>query len=123
VSNRDNKAAAVKFRELVGVDFDEFTRQAPVKLLVALSKFAESVDITVLQFADDKHPLFQQQRERLVRALRYAWQRKEPDTATRRRQITEVIRRYWERTNEVVVGGEGDHKSTAALMPLGDTLN
>jgi hypothetical protein len=108
VSNRDNKAAAVKFRELVGVDFDEFTRQAPVKLLVALSKFAESVDITVLQFADDKHPLFQQQRERLVRALRYAWQRKEPDTATRRRQIAEVIRRYWERTNEVVVGGEGD---------------
>jgi hypothetical protein len=27
VSNRDNKAAGVKFRELVGVDFDEFTRQ------------------------------------------------------------------------------------------------
>ncbi len=108
MSNRDNKAAAAEFRELVGADFDEFTRQAPVKLLVALSKFAEPVDITVLQFADEKHPLFQQQRERLVRALRYAWQRKEPDTAARRRQITEVIRRYRERGNEVVIGGESD---------------
>ena len=35
MSNRDNKAAAAEFRELAGMDFDEFTRQAPVKLLLA----------------------------------------------------------------------------------------
>lgn len=28
VTNRENKAAAGEFRELVGMDFDEFTRQA-----------------------------------------------------------------------------------------------
>jgi hypothetical protein len=48
----------------------------------------------VLQFADESHPLFEQQRGRLVRALRYAWQRKDPETAARRRQIAEVVRRY-----------------------------
>ena len=102
MSNRDNKAAAVEFRELVAMDFDEFTRRARVKLLLGLVKFAEPIDVTVLQFADESHPLFQQQRERLVRALRYAWQRKAPDTAERRRQITEVVRRSKE------VGGEGN---------------
>jgi hypothetical protein len=98
VSNRDNKAAAAEFRQLVGVDFDEFTRQAPVKLLVTLSTFAEPVDITVLQFADERHPLFQQQRERLAHAVRAAWQRKDPETAERRRQITEATRRHLERS-------------------------
>ena len=102
MSNRDNKAAAAEFRELVAMDFDEFTRRARVKLLLALVKFAEPIDVTVLQFADGSHPLFQQQRERLVRALRYAWQRKALDTAERRRQITEVVRRSKE------VGGEGN---------------
>jgi hypothetical protein len=53
VSNRDNKVAAAAFRELAGVDFEQFTRQAPVKLLLALSRFAEPVDLTVLQFADE----------------------------------------------------------------------
>jgi hypothetical protein len=33
------------------MDFDEFTRQAPVRALLALAKFAEPVDIAVLQFA------------------------------------------------------------------------
>jgi hypothetical protein len=94
MSKRDNKAAAAEFRQLVGVDFEEFTRQAPVKLLLALSMFAEPGDITVLQFADEGHPLFEQQRGRLVHALRYAWQRKDPETAARRRQIAEVVRRY-----------------------------
>jgi hypothetical protein len=85
MSNRGNKAAAAEFRELVAMVFDEFTRRARVKLLLALAKFAEPIDVTVLQFADESHPLFQQQqRERLVRALRYAWQRKAPDTAERR---------------------------------------
>ena len=92
----ENKAAATEFRELVGMDFDEFTRQAPVKVLLALAKFADPVDITVLQFADETHPLFQPQREKLLRALRYAWQRKDPETAARRRQIAEVVRRYRE---------------------------
>jgi hypothetical protein len=91
VSNRDNKAAAAEFRQLVGMDFDEFTRQAPVKVLLALAKFADPDDIIVLQFADETHPLFQQQREKLLRALRYAWQRKDPETVARRRQITEVV--------------------------------
>jgi hypothetical protein len=94
VTNRENKAAAAEFRELFGIDFDEFTRQAPVRVLLALAKFAEPVDIAVLQFSDESHPAFQQQRERLARALRHAWQRKEPETATRRRQMTEAVRRY-----------------------------
>jgi hypothetical protein len=92
VSKRDNKAAAAEFRELVGMEFDEFTRQAPVKLLVALSKFAEPVNMTVLQFADESHPLFQQQRERLARALRAAWQRKDPQTPERRRAMTQAVK-------------------------------
>ena len=81
MSNRDNKASAAEFRELVGMYCDEFTRWARVKLLLIL-----------VQFADESHSLFQQQRERLVRALRYAWQR----------QITEVVRQSRE------VGGEGN---------------
>jgi len=93
MSNRDNKAAAAEFRQLIGADFEEFIRQAPVKLLLALSRFAKPGDVTVLQFADESHPLFEQQRGRLVRALRYAWQRKDLETAARRRQITEVVRR------------------------------
>jgi len=96
MSKRENKAAAVEFRELVGMDFDQFTRQAAVKVLLALAKFAEPVDMAVLQFADERHPLFEQQREKLLRALRYAWQRKDPQTAPRRRQIAEVVRRYRE---------------------------
>ena len=94
MSNRDNKAAATEFRELVGVDFDEFIRQAPIKLLLALAKFAEPLDITVLQFADETHALFEPQRAKLLRALRYTWQRKDPETPARRRQITETVRRY-----------------------------
>ena len=97
MSNRDNKAAAAEFRQLVGVDFEEFIGQAPIKLLLALSRFAEPGDITVLQFADENHPLFEQQRGRLVRALRYAWQRKDPETAARRPQIAEIVREYRER--------------------------
>src|SRR5439155_15714013 len=58
-----------------------------------------------LQFADESHPLLQQQRERLVRALRYAWQREAPDTAEQGRQITEVVRRSKE------VGGEDNARS------------
>jgi hypothetical protein len=96
VSKRDNKAAAAEFRELVGVDFKEFTRQAPVKVLIALAKSTEPVDITVLPFADKNHALFQQQRERLARAVRYAWQRKDAETATRRRQIIEVCQVHCE---------------------------
>jgi hypothetical protein len=96
MSNRENKAAAAEFRELAGMDFDQFTRQAPVKVLLALAKFAEPVDITVLQFAGETHPLFEQQREKLLRALRSAWQRKDPETAPRRRQMAEVVRRYRE---------------------------
>jgi hypothetical protein len=68
VSNRDNKAAAAEFRELVGVDFDEFTRQVPTKLLLALAKFTEPIDLTVLQFADESH--LHQQRDRLMRVPR-----------------------------------------------------
>jgi hypothetical protein len=94
MSNRDNKAAATEFRELVGVDFDEFIRQAPIKLLLGLAKFAEPLDITVLQFADETHALFEPQRAKLLRALRYTWQRKDPETPARRRQITETVRRY-----------------------------
>ena len=94
MSNRENKAAASEFRQLVGIDFDEFIRQAPIKLLLALAKFAEPLDITVLQFTDETHPLFEQQHEKFARALRYAWQRMTPDTAEQRRQIIETVRRY-----------------------------
>jgi hypothetical protein len=76
MADLDSKAAAAEFRELFGIDFDEFTRQAPVKLLLGLARFAEPIDLRVLQFADESHPLFQQQRERLNRALRHAWQLK-----------------------------------------------
>ena len=96
MSKRENKAAAAEFRELAGMDFDQFTRQAPVKVLLGLARFAEPVDITVLQFADQTHPLFQQQREKLLHALRSAWQHKDPETAARRRQMAEVVRRYRE---------------------------
>jgi len=96
MSNRENKAAAAEFRELAGMDFDQFTRQAPIKVLLALAKFAGPVDVTVLQFADEPHPLFQQQREKLLRALRSAWQRKDPETAARRRQMAEVVKEYQE---------------------------
>ena len=96
MSKRENKAAAAEFRELAGMDFDQFSRQAPVKLLLALAKFADPVDITVLQFADQTHSLFQPQREKLLHVLRSVWQRKDPETAARRRQIMEVLRRYRE---------------------------
>jgi hypothetical protein len=46
MSKRENKTAAAEFRELVGVDFDEFTRQAPVKLLLAIGKYAEPTEIS-----------------------------------------------------------------------------
>jgi hypothetical protein len=79
--------AAAEFRELVDVNFEEFTRQAPTKLLLALAKFTKPIDV-IVQFEDETHPLFQQQqRERLVRSIRHAWQRKTPDTAEPRRQI------------------------------------
>ena len=111
MSNRDNKAAAAEFRELAGGDFEQFTRQAPVKLLLALSRFAEPTDLTVLQFADETHPQFQPQRERLVRALRYAWQRKGPDLAARRREMTEVVRLYREGTADLTAPPAGARNS------------
>ncbi len=73
MSKRENRAAAAEFRELAGVDFDEFTRRAPIKMLLAIARYAEPIDTTVLQFADENHPLFQQQRARLERAVRHAW--------------------------------------------------
>jgi hypothetical protein len=91
MSKRENKAAAAEFRELVGMDFDEFTRQAPVKLLLEIGRYAEPIDTTVLQFADETHPLFQQQRARLERAMRHAWQ---VGGAAQRREIVELVRRY-----------------------------
>jgi hypothetical protein len=111
VSNRENKAAAGEFRQLVGVDFEEFTRRASVKLLLALSKFAEPINMAVLQFADDKYPLFQQQRERLVRALRHAWQRKGLDTSARRQQITEAVRQFRESARPESEGGGGSGRT------------
>jgi hypothetical protein len=112
VSNRENKATAGEFRQLVGVDFEEFTRRASVKLLLALSKFAEPINMAVLQFADDKYPLFQQQqRERLVRALRHAWQRKGPDTSARRQQITEAVRQFRESARPESEGGGGSDRT------------
>jgi hypothetical protein len=112
VSKRDNKAAAAEFRELVGVESHEFTRQAPVKVLVALSKFAEPVDITVLRIAGESHPLFQRQRDRLVRALRAAWQRKDPRTAARR-LMTQVVWRCGQGSAKAG-GGEDDQNRPAA---------
>jgi hypothetical protein len=111
VSNRENKAAVGEFRQLVGVNFEEFTRPASVKLLLALSKFAEPINMAVLQFADDKYPLFQQQRERLVRALRHAWQRKGPDTSARRQQITKVVRQFRESARPESEGGRGSGRT------------
>src|SRR5260370_41294898 len=43
-------------------------------MLLAIARYAEPIDTTVLQFADETHPLFQQQRARLERAVRHAWQ-------------------------------------------------
>ena len=63
MSKRENHAAAAEFRELAGVDFDEFTRRAPIKLLLAIGRYAAPTD-TAVQFADETHPLFQQQRAR-----------------------------------------------------------
>src|SRR2546428_11889733 len=63
MSTRENRAAAAECRELAGVDFDEFTRRAPIKLLLAISRYAAPTDTAVLQFADETHPLFQQQRQ------------------------------------------------------------
>jgi hypothetical protein len=107
VTNRDNKAASAEFRALFKMDFDEFTRQAPAKLLLAIAQFAEPIDLTVLQFADETHPLFQQQRERLVRALRHAWQLKGPDMAERRRAIAEIVWRGGVGPRDEEVGEEG----------------
>ena len=111
MSNRENKAAAGEFRQLVGVNFEEFTRRAPVKLLLALSKFAEPVNIAMLQYADEKHPLFQQQRERRVRAVRHAWQRRGPDTSARRQQITEVVRQFPDSARPELEGGGGSGRT------------
>ena len=72
-------------------DFDEFTRRAPIKLLLTIGKYATPTDTTVLQFADETHPLFQQQRAKLERAVRHAWQ---IGGAEYRRQIAEVVRQY-----------------------------
>ena len=38
-------AAAAEFRKLAGGDFEQFTRQAPVMLLLALSRFTEPADL------------------------------------------------------------------------------
>ena len=38
------------------------------------------------------YSLFEQQREKLLHALRSAWQRKDPETATHRRQMADVVR-------------------------------
>jgi hypothetical protein len=38
-----------------------------------MGKYAEPIDTDVLQFADESHPLFQQERARLVRTVRHAW--------------------------------------------------
>ena len=92
------------FREQVGTGFDQFTRQAPVKALLALAKFAEPVNIAVLQFADESCPLFRQ-RAKLVRALWRAWPLKRPDMAERQQQIIWVVGDYMERTHEAM--GEG----------------
>jgi hypothetical protein len=91
MSKRENRAAAAEFRELAGVDFDEFTRRAPLKLLLAISRYAAPTDTAVLQFTDETHPLFQQQRARLERAVRHAWQ---IGGAEYRRQMAEVVRQY-----------------------------
>jgi hypothetical protein len=93
MSKRENRAAAAEFRELAGVDFEEFTRWAPIKLLLAVGKYAEPIYTPVLQDADETHPLFQQQRAKLERALRHAWQF---GGAEHRRQILEVVRGYME---------------------------
>ena len=87
MSKRENRAAVAEFRELAGADFDEFTRRAPIKLLLTLGRYATSTDTAVLQFADETHPLFQQQRARLERAVHRAWQ---VGGAEHRRQILEV---------------------------------
>jgi hypothetical protein len=49
MSNRENKAAAAEFCELAGMDFDQFIRQAPIKVLLGLARFAEPVDIEVVR--------------------------------------------------------------------------
>jgi hypothetical protein len=108
MSKRENKAAAAEFRELTGVEFDEFTRRAPVRLLLAVGRYAEPIDVAVLQFADETHPMFAQQREKLERVVRSAWQLRGPG---HRRQIVEVVRRYGfssanERGAEERQGGE-----------------
>jgi hypothetical protein len=91
MSKRENRAAAAEFRELAGVDFDEFTRRAPIKLLLAIGRYATPIDTAVLQFGDESHPLFQQQRAKLEHAVRHAWQ---VGGAEHRRQIVEVVRQY-----------------------------
>jgi hypothetical protein len=86
-----DKTAGAEFRQLVGVDFDEFTRRAPIKLLLELGRYADPVDTTVWQFTDESHSLFEQQRAKLVRAVRRAWQL---GGAEQRRQMTELVRSF-----------------------------
>jgi hypothetical protein len=104
MSNRENKAAAGEFRQLVGIDFEEFTRRTSVKLLLALSKFAEPINMAVLQFADEKYPLFQQQRERLLRTCTTLGNVGDR-TSARRQQITEVVRQFRDSARPELEGG------------------
>jgi hypothetical protein len=83
------RAAAAEFRE-VGVD-SRNPPTAPINLLLILGQFAELVDITVRQFVDESHALFEQQCARLQRAIRQAGQF---GGAEQCRQMTEMVRRY-----------------------------
>jgi hypothetical protein len=91
LSGRNNKAAAAEFRELVGLDFKEFSRLAPVRLLPKLGRHAAPIDIAALWFAGEHHPLFHQQRARLERAVQHAWQVGGPEY---RRQVGDVVKRW-----------------------------
>jgi hypothetical protein len=110
VSNRENKAAAGEFRQLVGVDFEEFTRRASVKLLLALSKFAEPINMAVLQFADEKYPLFSSSARNSC--VQYATLGNVRDrTSARRQQITEVVRQFRDSARPESEGGGGSGRT------------
>jgi hypothetical protein len=71
MSKRENRAVAAGCRELAGVDFDEFTRRAPITLLLTLGRYATPTKAGVPHGALQPGALLLEQRMGFIRELQY----------------------------------------------------
>lgn len=86
----DNGKWALEFRNMVGMDFNDFTRPAPVTALLAIGKRIASTDFAVRFYYNKQHPDFHTNREALEKAVRRAWAQ---GAFEHRRQVIELVQR------------------------------